>query len=311
MENTEMTAKKNKGKKFLVFLVILLLISNGVTFYLYFEKAAIVAKTEEQLVSTNDLKVELENKITEYQGKIKEYTGKINEKDSTLLVYKKELESKVTEIQGMIKDVKITKKDYDKAKDEIEGLKYYIEKYQKQIEELQKQNKQLTEENVGLKENIKKSHLVLDNLKDENVKLSNKVSLGTKLTTNSIIVTGLQFRDSGKQRETNKGSRMDGLKISFTLRENVMADKGFYEVYAKIINPKGETLFIEGTGSGKFLIQGSESLYTVKDKIEYSNDASKVYMVFWSKGSAFEKGTYKAELYAQGLLAGQTTFEVK
>jgi DNA repair ATPase RecN len=308
---TEVAENKNKGKRLLVFLLIILAITNCVTLFLYFHKATIVVKTEEQLLSTTDLKIELEKKVQEYQSKLTEYSGKINEKDSTLVQLKKELETKVTEIQGMISDVRITKEKYEKAKDEIEGLKYYIEKYQKQIDELQKQNVALTNENMGLKEDVKKNKKVMDNLQDENVKLSNKVSLGSRLIANNINVTGIQLKESGKQKETMKGSRMDGIRLTFTLRQNIMADKGNYEVYIRIINPKGETLFIEGTGSGKFQIQGEEALYTVKEKLEYTSDETKVYTVFWAKGSAFEKGTYKAELYTQGLLTGQTTFEVK
>ena len=311
MEYTEMPDKKEKSRKKLLFLVIFLAITNCVTLILYITKSVVVVETKQQLVSTSDLKAKLEDKVNEYQAKINEYSGKINEQDSTLLAYKKELEDKVAQIQEMISEKQITKDKYEKAKDEIEGLKYYIQKYQKQIEELQKQNLELTNENKGLKEDIKKGRQVMDNLKDENVKLSNKVSLGTRLVASNLSVMGLQFRDSGKQKETMKGSRMDGLKLSFTINENVMADKGFYDVFVKIINPKGETLFIEGTGSGKFQLQGQEALYTVKDKIEFTNDPSKTYLIFWSKGSAFEKGSYKSEIYAQGLLLGQTTFEVK
>ena len=211
----------------------------------------------------------------------------------------------------MIKEVKISQDKYEEAKEQIDGLKYYIEKYQKQIEELKKQNQVLTNENSNLKQDITKNRKVMDNLQDENVKLSNKVSLGSKLESASILVTGIQIKESGKQKETSKGSRMDGMRINFSILSNVMADKGYYDFYIRILNPKGETLYIEGTGSGRFQLQGSDALFTVKERLEFTNDDSKVYTVYWSKGSPFEKGTYKIEIYTQGLKFGENTFEVK
>jgi hypothetical protein len=311
MAFTENENNNDKSKRMLIFLVILLLLTNCITLYLYFSKRTEEVKVTQQLVSTTGLKIELEQKVKEYTAKIQEYSGQINEKDSTLLAYRAELESKVLEIQNMIKDVQISKEKYENAKEQIEGLKYYIEKYQKQIDELKKQNVVLTNENTNLKQDITKNRQVMDNLQDENVKLSNKVSLGSKLISGAITVTGIQIKESGKQKETNKGSRMDGMKIGFNIQNNIMAEIGFYDFFVRILNPKGETLFIEGTGSGRFQFQGSEALYTTKERLEFTNDDTKMYTLYWSKGSPFEKGTYKIEIYTQGLLFGQNTFEVK
>jgi hypothetical protein len=302
---------QDTSKRKLIIFVILLLLTNSITLILYFTKRSEEVKVEQQLVSTTGLKIELEQKIKEYKAKIQDYTGQINEKDSTLIAYKAELETKVTEIQNMIRDVKISKEKYEDAKEQIEGLKYYIEKYQKQIDELKKQNVVLTNENTNLKQDITKNRKVMDNLQDENVKLSNKVSIGSKLISGTISIMGIQIKESGKQKETTKGSRMDGMKIAFNIQSNIMAEIGFYDFYVRIMNPKGETLYIEGTGSGRFQYQGSDALYTVKERLEFTNDESKIYTIYWSKGSPFEKGTYKIEIYTQGLLIGQNTFEVK
>ena len=311
MAFSENDTNKDKNRKILLYLVIFLLITNCATVILYFTKRSETVRVVQQLVSTTNLKVELDQKINEYKAKIQSYTGQINEKDSTLVAYKAELDLKVQEIQEKIKDANISKDKYEDAKQEIDGLKYYIEKYQKQIDELKKQNVVLTKENTNLKQDITKSRQVMDNLQDENVKLSNKVSLGAKLISGSINIMGIQVKESGKQKETNKGSKMDGMKISFNLKNNIMAEVGFYDFFIRILNPKGETLFIEGTGSGKFQYQGSEALYTTKERLEFTNNESKIYTIYWSKGSPFEKGNYKTEIYSQGLLIGQNAFEVK
>ena len=69
MTITENENKKDKNKKILVFLVIFLFLTNCVTIFLYFTKRTEVITTQQQLVSTTGLKIELEQKVKEYKEK--------------------------------------------------------------------------------------------------------------------------------------------------------------------------------------------------------------------------------------------------
>lgn len=306
-ENT----KRGKSYRLLLLFIILLLIFNAFLLYQFINQKSQKEEYQEELVSTIDLKVELEKEIAEYEARVAKYEDLIDENDSSLIASQAEIEEKVKEIKRLIKKGNITRRQYEEAQKELKVLRYYTKKYQNQIQALTEENRLLSHENIGLKKDIKVKKKEIDHLTDENVLLSNKVSLGAKLVTNQLMVTGIQIKNNGKKKETLKGSRMTGLKIIFTLNNNIIAKRGPRVFFIKILTPRGETLYIESTGSGVFNYQGGESLYTVSENLDFNNDPSKVYTVYWAKGSPFEKGAYKAELFCEGQILGKKSFVIK
>lgn len=306
MANKEDT-KKRSNRLVLTILVILLLLFNAFLLVKLVQKKPL----ENELIETKNLKAKLELEVDSIQNIVTNLEGTIYEKDTSLVSLQNELQAKVKEIEVLIANERITESKYRKALDEIKKLEYYTKKYQEQINELKAKNKQLTQENEGLKEEVKTVKKEVDQLTDENVSLSNKVSLGAMLKTNSISAIGIQKRNNGKIKETLKGSRMEALKISFTIKDNILAQAGSREFYIKVLNPKGETLYLEERGSGQFDYQGEQSLYTVKSEFEFNNDPEFVYSVLWDRGSEFEKGIYEIRIINNGVMMGKTTFEVK
>lgn len=309
--NEENQNNKKSRRTFLLVVIFLLLGFNIILLVKFFQDKKVITVTKEELVSTTDLKTELQKQVKEYESKLTEYKGKINEKDSTLVAFRTEIENQKSKISELIRNDKISVAKYNKASEEIEKLKYYTEKYQKQLNELMEENKELSNENIHLKKTVRQNKKVMDSLEDKTTHQANKLNIGAKLSVDKMTITGLMTKDGGRQKETMKGSKMDGLKISFSIKDNILADKTVYEVYVKIINPKGETLYLEGYGSGKFNFQGEQSLFTVKTNIDFKNENGKVYPLVWLKGSNFEKGDYKAELYTSGQLIGQQKFTIK
>lgn len=309
--NNEKQDNQKSRKTYLMVIIFILLAFNIFLLVKFFHDKKVISVTKEELVSTTDLKSELQKQVKDYELKVKEYKGKINEKDSTLVAFRTEIENQKNKILELIQNDKITLAKYKKAIEEIEKLKYYNEKYLGQINELMEENKELSNENIHLKKTVKQNKKTMDSLEDKTTHQANKLSLGAKLSAENIDITGLMTKDGGKQKETMRGSKMDGLKISYSIKDNILADKTIYEVFVKIINPKGETLFLEGYGSGKFTFQGEQSLYTMKTNMDFKNENDKVFSVVWLKGSNFEKGDYKIELYTEGQLIGQKKFTIK
>jgi hypothetical protein len=89
-----------------------------------------------------------------------------------------------------------------------------------------------------------------------------------------------------------------------------VAEVGSKDIYLKIIGPDGATIYNEASGSGTFVYQGQESLYSAKKNIEFTQDAQTV-TVYWMKGSEYGKGKYRTELYSDGFKIGETEFELK
>jgi uncharacterized protein YoxC len=305
--------KKKKDRKYslLILLICILLAFNVFLLFQFIQKKGQKEFVEQELVSTLELKEELEKEIEDYEAKMEEYEAYIDEKDSIILAGKKEIEEKVDEIRSLIRQGNISRKKFKEAQDELDRLRYYIQKYQKQIDALTRENRKLTQQNTELVQDIRGRKKEIDHLKDENVSLSNRLNLGAKLNTRTLEVNGIQERNAGKINYTFRGRKMEGVHISFSLEENIIAKRGEKKIFIKILSPRGETLYIENSGSGKFEYLGDESLYTVMKVIDYKNEPQTLYEAYWYKGSPFEKGTYKVQLFESEQKIGETTFTVK
>jgi len=189
-------------------------------------------------------------------------------------------------------------------------LRYYKRKYIGQIDSLNTVIVALNTENRTLKTDINKQKRKNEDLNMDIARLSNKVAIGAKLTTQNVFVTGVKLRTNGKEKETIRVSQMDQLKITFALNENYVTEKGKKDIILKVIGPDGATIYNEIAGSGTFRYQNEESLYSTKKVIDYGQEAQQV-SIYWNKGSEFVKGIYKAELFCEGFKIGTTEFELK
>ena len=184
-------------------------------------------------------------------------------------VVQTELKSTVSEKDSVMKDLQELKATYDAAiaentsmSDELiqerdkvvnlisdlkksKGDVASLAKYKKQFFALQSNMKVLMAENEGLK----KENAVVTSQRDstvvvlgeakkynevlvgQNEELSKAVEKGARLTILNMKTSAYKMRSSGKQIETDKASRADVLKISFTIAENQIArsgDKTYY-----------------------------------------------------------------------------------
>jgi myosin heavy subunit len=308
MSAKETASNKKSRKTFLIILIIVLLSVNA---FFIFKLVKKNQSTTAELISTEQLKDELEKEVADYKDQVAMFEEDLELKDTAIIRQKREIEEKVKEIEKLIKAGEISQANYRKAKEEIEQLKYYVSKYQAEIKELKKKNRQLEEEVSGLKTEITQRNKDVDSLMDQTTSLGNKLDVGKMLRAEKFYVTGVQLkRDGNKEKETLKGKRMDGIRVDFKIKDNILAEKGNKVFYVKIIDPKGVTLFIEERGSGSFTYQGEEVLYTIKETLDFDN-SDKTYSIYWHKGTPFEEGPYEIVVYNDGLKIGKSSFEIK
>lgn len=302
--------RKNSGKVYYIIVIVILLALNGLFIYNYFNTDKKLVQTEEQLFATDSAKAELEKILGETQNQLDLYKGKNSELDAFLKEKNDSLQEYAERIENLLRQGRLNRQQLAKAMEEIDQLRYYKRKYLNQIDSLSTQITLLKGENTALRDNVDKEKRRNENLTMENVKLGNKVAIGSKLNARQIFVTGVKGRSNGKERETNRVSQIEKLKITFMLDENFVNDPGQKDIYIKVIGPDGATLYNEAAGSGKFIFQGQESLYSVKQQIDF-DQKSKQLAAYWDRGSAFGKGEYTVELFADGFLIGSSTFQLK
>jgi hypothetical protein len=258
-------------------------------------------------------------------------------------VVQTELKSTVSEKDSVIKDLQELKATYDAAiaentsmSDELiqerdkvvnlisdlkksKGDVASLAKYKKQFFALQSNMKVLMAENEGLK----KENAVVTSQRDstvvvlgeakkynevlvgQNEELSKAVEKGARLTILNMKTSAYKMRNSGKQIETDKASRADVLKISFTIAENQIARSGDKTYYVQVIDSKSNVL-----GNKKTEYFGDSSLvYSFITNVKYENKTVQVSEDL--PGKDFAKGTYFVNVFDKNELIAKTSFTLR
>lgn len=217
-------------------------------------------------------------------------------------VVKTELTTSMTEKESVMKDLQELKATYDAAiaentsmsdeliqeRDKVVALmadlnksKGDVSKYRSQVQAMQGKMKTLVAENDELKKQngvltvqrdstitvLGESKKYNEVLIGQNEELAKTVERGSKLSITNTKTAAYKLRSSGKQVETDKASRADVLKISFTIAENQIAKSGDKTYYVQVIDAKNNVL-----GEKKTESFGDNSLtYSFKTTVKYEN----------------------------------------
>ena len=142
--------------------------------------------------------------------------------------------------------------DLNKSKGDVASLS----KYRSQYNALQGNMKVLIAEN----DNLKKANTTLTAQRDstvvvlgeskkynealagQNEELSKVVEKAAKLTVLNTRGSAFKLKSSGKEISTDKASRADVLKISYTIAENQVAQSGTKSYFVQVIDSKNNVL---------------------------------------------------------------------
>jgi cell division protein FtsB len=262
---------------------------------------------------------------------------------SDVEIVQTELKTTMTEKESVMKDLQELKATYDAAiaenttmseeliqeRDKVvklmddlnksKGDVASMSKYKAQFLALQSNMKTLMAENEGLK----KQNVTLTTQRDstvvvlgeskkynevlvgQNQELSKTVEKGSKLTVLNTKTSAYKLRSSGKQIETDKASRADILKVSFTIAENQIAKSGDKTYFVQVIDSKSNVL-----GDKKTESFGEKSLtYSFATTVKYENKTVNVSQDL--PGKDFAKGTYFINVFDKDELVSKTSFTLK
>ena len=179
--------------------------------------------------------------------------------------------------------------------------------YTVQIDSLNKVTAQLQAENQTLNSTLTQERSKNDNLSSENNRLANKVNLGSILKARDIMTEGLRYKSNGRSVVTNKAKQVMRIHTRFVLSENHVIDNGSVDIYLRVIGPDGNVM---ATGSDIVPGNSSNLIYTKKQTVDYANADTPV-DVELAKGSQFQPGNYKIEIYHSGASIGESKLVLK
>jgi len=205
--------------------------------------------------------------------------------------------------------------DLNKSKGDAASMK----KYKNQFLALQGNMKVLMAENEGLKKQnttlttqrdstvvvLGETKKNVEALTGQNQELSKTVEKASKLTVLNTRGSAYKLKSSGKQVATDKASRANVLKISFTIAENQVAQSGNKSYYVQVIDSKNNVL-----GDKKTETFGENVLtYSFVSNVNYENKTVDVTENL--PGKDFAKGTYFVNIFDKDQLVSKTSFTLK
>ncbi|NRT15934.1 cell division protein FtsB [Flavobacterium sp. 28A] len=205
--------------------------------------------------------------------------------------------------------------DLNKSKGDVNSLSKYKKQFfalQSNMKVLMAENDELKKENALVTSQRDSTVVVLGESKKynevlvgQNEELSKAVEKASKLTILNMKTAAYKMRSSGKQIETDKASRADVLKISFTIAENEVAKSGDKSYYVQVIDSKNNVLGNKNTET----FGDSSLVYSFITNVKYENKTVQVTEDL--PGKDFAKGTYFVNIFDKNVLVSKTSFTLK
>ncbi len=290
--------KNNSNLKAATIALALLLI--GSLAYIY-KLSSDIKTTQESFVKVTDEKGKVLDQLATLKAT---YDEAIAENTSI----SDELISERDKVVKLMDDVKKSKGDVaalSQYKQKFLGLQTKMNSLMVQVDDLTKKNGVLTTQRDSTVTVLGESKKYNEMLVGQNEELAKTVEKGSKLSIVNLQTSAYKMRSSGKQIATEKATRADVLKISFTIAENSIAKSGDKTYYVQVIDSKNNVV-----GEKKTVTFDDKTLtYSFETSVKYENKSVNVTQDLMGKD--FEKGSYFVNVFDKSELVSKTSFTLK
>ena len=310
MENNQATesnspnANSNKKNRAPIFIGVFVILIGVIAFFIWQNQELEKERArQEQEISETYLKLDsISSELDDRIQTIEELGGEID----TLLVLKEELEN---DKKSLLVREKNQRAQINRLNERVSGYRELLLVKDEEIKQLKVINEQLAEENTTLKVEKNQLNESISELQKNAEALATQVATASKLTIEGLIVYAVN--SNGKERASEFRNRhISQLKVQFTVLENEIAPIEGKDILLRITGPDGNVLFDVTRGSGSFTFEGRELFFTAKQEILYDKNSQLVTYIY-DKGSDYDIGQHKVEVYTDEYLMGTGSFMVK
>ena len=301
--------KKTKEYIIIGVLAALLLGSIGYNFYQHQNNKSEMDLMEIDLKDTEQAKIILQNQLDSLTEQFELSRVDLEVKDSLLSKRDAEIFDKQKEIQNILNKSNVSESELKQARRMINALNADIARFKQEIAVLQQKNDSLIVVNDTLRYNSFKLGEKA-NIQKQKAEATEKKMRST-FSVSNYQITGLRVRNSGKEVETDKAKRIDKLRVSFDLDPNEFAESGEQEIYIAIYKPDGTLGKFTDASPGQLETCSLGSVeYSDKVAFDYTKGTKQNVTFDWEEYD-FPKGTYKIDLYQNGLKIGQKSLSLR
>ncbi|MCS6823260.1 MAG: hypothetical protein NZ529_03120 [Cytophagaceae bacterium] len=302
--------KSGNNRGLLIAFIIILFAINVIQLFFNLKQNS---EIKQQKATINDGKKRIDSLTTELNKAIEDLKAK-KEEIAKLQGDTTELGAKIRELEAArdqaLRSAANYRTKYENIQSQIDAANRIreramaeVEKYKAMLEEKEKQIIAQKQTIVAREDSISKI------LQQKNI-LEDKVQKASKLAAYDFKIVALSPKGKPLSGDEFKAKKVDKLKITFTLGENEVAEKGGREIFLRIIEPDGASLFDLSTGGGSFQYDGKEIFYAMKQKVLFDNKKQPVSFEY-KKGSSYKPGQHRVEIYTEGTKIGEAVFKIK
>lgn len=225
----------------------------------------------------------------------------------------KEIIAQKKRIETLLKKNNISQEELMEAKKIMRNISQtFIKNYQNKLivlnnqvttldtekQKLREENEKVTTEVVILKEKVTELDRKIENEKVISKKKDELINYASKLTLSNFLLRSFKVRSNGKEVETEKASKIDRIKFSFDINENILSKDGQKVLYMLIKKPSGEIATFSNKTSGVFTYNNRKMLYSDKTTLNYQKGKDQKLEFVWDNED-FSRGDYIMEVYEQ------------
>ncbi|MBN1989609.1 MAG: hypothetical protein JW783_09460 [Bacteroidales bacterium] len=295
--NVEGTGK-SKIVPFLAALIIVLGIIVVALGYLFYAQQEESKEIQSQLNAEKDsISNNLKNIMVGYDS-LQINNDSLNTK---LLAEQERVKQMYDELQK-VKRVSYSKiKEYQK---ELGTLRAIMKDLLQDIDSLNTLNQELIAENIKVKQDYSTAKQTVAELETKTEELSSQVEKGSVIKARDIVAMAINRRGN----EVTRARRVEKIRVCFTLNENSIAKAGNREVFLRITGP--DEYILAKSETDLFNFEGQMIVFSAKREVDYQNQDVEM-CIFYDNNGELLKGVYKAALYMDGNLIGNTEFTLK
>lgn len=251
------------------------------------------------------LQYELDDLMAEHDSIKAEY----GELADTLAVKDSIIQANAAEIKELLN----YKWEYRKVNKKLAALREITQGYVHQMDSLYTVNRELKEENEKIRQQYNQEQDRTRELTRDKEKLVAQVNDAALLRAYNVTASTLRFTGSGRERDTDKASKVERVEVCFTLGENPLTEPGVKVIYFQVIRPDGVVVTQKVGEDYTFDTSSGKKQYTAKKEVDYQGKDTFA-CLHWDKKTDTEAamtGIYNVKVFFDGEEIGNTSFELK
>ncbi|MDR3261493.1 MAG: hypothetical protein LBT78_06620 [Tannerella sp.] len=293
--------EKKIQKKALIIMGVIIAVAliGGLGYYVYHQEQQISDMVETFALEKESLLDEYEELSFQYEGQ------KFKIGNDSLVALLTTEQMRVQRLMEELRTVKATNaRRINELKKELETLRKIMKNYVIQIDSLNAENQHLKQENRQVVRKYQQASSTAAQLTKEKQKLTERVTLASRLEATAIQVKPVNSRGKDAKR-IDKATQ---LVLTFHIAKNITAPVGEKALYVRLLKPDDDIL--RKPNSGVFTFENREIAYSMMKTIEYEGEEIPVVM-YWNVEEYLSPGAYRADIFADGNLIGRKSFTLE